>query len=81
MFIILLGKHITILIESSPGPSKNTDHYLAMFKMCCGIPNVYILDKTMYKAHVLFCCYSTIGIPNFKTVTGTYERGYIIYCC
>ena len=32
MFIIVLGKHVSILIESSPGPSKNKDPYLAMFK-------------------------------------------------
>jgi len=44
--------------------------------MCCGIPNAYILDKTMYKMHVSFFSYCTIGIPNFNTLTGTYERGY-----
>jgi len=38
MFIIVLGQHVSILIESSSGPSKNTDPYLAMFKMSCGIP-------------------------------------------
>jgi len=32
MFIIVLGQHVSILIESSSGPSKNTDPYLAMFK-------------------------------------------------
>jgi len=52
MFIIALGQHVSILIESSSGPSKNTYPYLAMFKMCCGIPNAYILDITMYKMHV-----------------------------
>ena len=52
MFIIVLGKHVSILIESSPGPSKNTDPYLAEFKMRCGIPNAYILDITMYKKQV-----------------------------
>jgi len=25
MFIIVLGQHVSILIESSSGPSKNTD--------------------------------------------------------
>jgi len=47
MFIIVLGQHVSILIESSSGPSKDTDPYLAMFTMRCGIPNAYILDKTM----------------------------------
>jgi len=36
MFIIVLGQHVSILIESSSDPSKNTDPYLAMFKMRCG---------------------------------------------
>ena len=43
MFIIVLGQHVSILIESSSGPSKKTDPYLGMFKMRCGIPNAYIL--------------------------------------
>ena len=47
MFIIVLGQHVSIFIESSSGPSKNTDPYLAMFKMRCGIPNAYILDITV----------------------------------
>jgi len=42
----------------------------------CGIPNTYILDKSMYKMLVSFCSYSTIRLPNSKTLTGTYERGY-----
>ena len=76
MFIIVLRQHVSILIESSSGPSNEIDPYLKCLKMRCGIPNAYIRDKTMYKMHVSFCCYSTIGITNFKTLTGTYERGY-----
>ena len=43
MFIIVLGQHVSILIESSSGPSKNTDPYLKYLKMRCvmwafGIP-------------------------------------------
>ena len=45
--ITVLGRHVSILMESSSGPYKNTDPYLAMFKMRCGIPNAYILDNTM----------------------------------
>ena len=37
MFVIVLGQHVSILIESSSGPSKNTDPYLPMFKMYCRI--------------------------------------------
>jgi len=44
MFIIVLGQHVSMLIESSSGPSKNKDPYLTMFKMSCGIPNAYIID-------------------------------------
>ena len=55
MFIIVLGQHVSILIESSSGPSKKIDPYVEMFNMLCGIPNAYILDITMYKMHVLFC--------------------------
>ena len=47
MFIIVLGQHVSILIESSSGLSKETDPYLEMYKMRCGIPNAYILDKAM----------------------------------
>jgi len=35
MFIIVLGKHVSILIGSSSGPSENTDPYLVMFQMRC----------------------------------------------
>jgi len=33
MLLIVLRRHVSILIESSSGLSKNTDTYLAMFKM------------------------------------------------
>jgi len=76
MFIIVLGQHVSILIESSSGPFKNTDPYLAMFKMRCAIPNAYILDITVYKMHVSLCSYCTIRILISKTLTSTYEGGY-----
>jgi hypothetical protein len=84
MFIIVLGQHVSILIESSSGPSKKIDPCLQMFKMRCGIPNAYILYITMYKMHVSLCSYCTIRIPISKTVTGTYEEGYtyaLETCC
>ena len=74
MFIIVLGQHVLIRIDSSSGPSKKTDPYLEMFKMRCGIPNAYILHKTLYKMHVSFCSYCTIRIPISKTLTRTYEK-------
>jgi len=75
MFIIVLGQHVSILIESSSGPSKNTDHYLTMLKMSCGIPNAYILDIL----HMSLCSYYTIRILISKTLTRTYEGGYTMY--
>jgi len=84
MFIIVLGQHISILIESSSGPSKIIDPYLEMFKMRCGIPNAYILDITMYQLHVSLCSYCTIRIPISETLTGMYEGGYthaLEMCC
>ena len=36
MFIIVLGRHFSILIESSSGAYKNTDPYLAMLKYAVG---------------------------------------------
>ena len=73
MFIIVLGRHVSIPIVSSSGPSKNTDPYLAMFKMRCGIPKAYIRDKTVYKMHVSLCSYYAIRILIAKTITGTCE--------
>jgi len=35
MFIIALGQRVSILIESSSGPSKKIDPSLEMFTMCC----------------------------------------------
>ena len=75
MFSIVLRQHVSILIESSSSPSKKIDPYLKCLKMRCGIPNAYILGKTIYKMHVSFCSYCTIRIPDFKTLTSTYERG------
>jgi len=37
VFIIVLGQHVSILIESSSGPSKKIDPYLKCLKMRCGI--------------------------------------------
>jgi len=84
MYIFVLGQHVSTPIESSSGPSKNTDPYLAMFKMRCGIPNAYILDRTMYKMHVSVCSYYTIRTLISKTLTSTYEGGYTYVsemCC
>jgi hypothetical protein len=54
MFIIVLGLHVSILIESSSGTSKKIDPYLKCLKMRCGIPNGHILHKTMYNLRLSF---------------------------
>ena len=53
MFIIVLGQHVSILIESSSGPSKNTDPYLEgseddskRIETCC--PNTIINIITFF---------------------------------
>ena len=84
MFVIVLGQHVSTPIESSSGPSKNTDPHLAMFKMRCWIPNANILDITVYKMYVSLCSYCTVRILISKTLTGTYEGGYTYVfegCC
>ena len=55
-----------------------------MFKMRCGIPNAYILDKTMYKMRMSLCSYYAIRVLISKTLTGTCEGGYTYVfemCC
>ena len=47
LFFIVLGQHVSILIESSSGPCNNTDPCLGMFKMHCGIPNANVLEITV----------------------------------
>jgi len=74
MFIIVLRQYVSILIESSSGPSKKIYPYLNCLQMGCGIANAHILVKTMYKMYVSFCSYCKIGIPNFKTLTDTRKR-------
>jgi len=43
MFIIVLGQHVSILIESSSGHSKKIDPYLKCLKMRCGITNTFLI--------------------------------------
>ena len=58
MFIIVLGQHVSILIESSSGPSKKIYPYLETFKLRCRIPNAYIIYVCMYVCmHVYVCMY------------------------
>jgi len=47
MFIIVPGQHVSILIESYSGPSKNADPYLAVFKMRSGINQDWLNNKNI----------------------------------
>ena len=64
MFIIVLGQHVSIPMESSSGPSKNRDPYLAMFKMRCGIPwdprSVFLEGPEDDSIRIETCCPNTI---------------------
>jgi len=42
MFIIVLGQHVSILIESSSGPSKKIDPYLKCLKFETRYPSTII---------------------------------------
>ena len=48
MFIIVLGQHVSILIESSSGPSKKTDPYLEMLKCFVGSQTPIFLSKDLF---------------------------------
>ena len=61
--------HVSILIESSSGPSKIQILILEMFKMRCGIPNAYILDITMYFMRVSILIESSSGPSKIQILT------------
>ena len=48
MFVIVLGQHVSILIESSSGPSK-IDPYLEMLKCAVGSQTLTFLIKLCIK--------------------------------
>jgi len=54
MFINVLGQNISILIESSSGPSKKVDPYLEMLKCAVGSQTLTILIKLCIKC--MFRC-------------------------
>jgi len=49
MFIIVLGQHVSILIESPSGPSKKIDPYLEMLKCAVGSQTLTFLIKLCIK--------------------------------
>jgi len=78
MFIIVLGQHVSILIESFSDPSKNTDPYLAMFKGSIfleGPEEDSIRIETCYPNIIIniikFCCVWLIHLCIFIYVLNT----------
>ena len=61
MFIIVLGQHVSILIESSSGLSKKIDPYLEMF---C----VFLEGPEDYSIRIEICCPNIISIVKFCCV-------------
>jgi len=49
MFVNVLGQHVSILIESSSGPSKKIDPYLKMLKCAVGSQTLTFLIKVCTK--------------------------------
>ena len=49
MFFIVLGQHVSILIESSSGPSKKIDPYLEILKCAVGSQTLTFLIKLCIK--------------------------------
>jgi len=49
MFSIVLGQHVSILIESSSGPSKKIDPYLETLKCAVGSETLTFLIKLCTK--------------------------------
>ena len=49
MFFIVLGQHVSILIELSSGPSKKIDPYLEMLKCAVGSQTLTFLIKLYTK--------------------------------
>jgi len=54
MFIIVLGQHVSILIESSSGPSKKIDPYLKCLKCAVGSQTLTFLIKLCLKCMCRF---------------------------
>ena len=49
MFFIVLGQYVSILIESSSGPSKKIGPYLEMLKCAVGSQKLTLLIKLCIK--------------------------------
>jgi len=84
MFFIVLGRNVSILIESFLGPSKNTDPYLAVLKCAVGSPTLTFLLKIMYKINISLFSYCTIRTLISIILTGTYKGAYMYIfemCC
>ena len=64
MFIIVLGQHVSILIESSSGPSKKMDPYLEMLKCAVGSHMLTFVIKLCIKCMCRHVAQTSISINN-----------------
>ena len=53
MFINVLGQHVSILIESSSGPSRKIDPYLEM------LGSIFLEGPEDYSVRIETCCPNT----------------------
>ena len=60
VFLIVLGQHVSILTESSSGPSKKIDPYLEMLKCDVGSQTLTFLITLCIKYMCLFLVHSFI---------------------
>jgi hypothetical protein len=88
MFINVLGQHVSILIESSSDPSKNTDPYLAMFKCAMGSQTLIFLINLCIKCMCRYVLIIQSGyfflklLPvHMKEITRMYLRCVVIELC
>ena len=58
MFFIVLGQHVSILIESSSGPFKKIDPYLEMLK--CTVGSIFLEGPKDDSTRIETCCPNTI---------------------
>ena len=64
MLSIDLGRHVSIPLESSSGPLKNTDPLHRTSKIHYGIPNVH--NKLMFITQMSLFSYYSIWISVFR---------------
>jgi len=81
MFITVLGQHVSILTESSSGPSKKIDPYLKCLKCAVGSQTLTFLIKLCIKW--MYCIALTVqsGYLILKLQPVHMKAATRMYCC